>query len=124
MSEWAIVSAGLVRAVAVFFGSPDWPTEPQDELKAAGMIRAWNQNGNPLGLKPGDLIVRTDSSGKTKCNYAGVGYSWDAGMGCFIAPRPFASWTLDAGGKWQPPKALPTEGKWKWDEIKKDWVAQ
>lgn len=40
-------------------------------------------------------------------NYAGKGYIYDSSNDVFIAPQPYASWTLDSNWIWQPPVALP-----------------
>ena len=56
-------------------------------------------------------------------NYAGIGYTWD-GTG-FAAPKPYASWTLDADTYvWQAPTPCPVEeGKFfTWDEPTLSWV--
>jgi hypothetical protein len=55
-------------------------------------------------------------------NYAGTGYTWD-GTG-FAAPRPYASWSLNADTYlWEAPVAYPTDGKrYSWDETTTSWV--
>jgi hypothetical protein len=61
-----------------------------------------------------------DVPGKT---YAGAGYTYDPSTGVFIAPKPFASWSLDANYDWQAPIALPADGKrYSWDEANQVWV--
>jgi hypothetical protein len=40
--------------------------------------------------------------------YAAKGYTYDASKNKFIAPQPFASWSLDANDDWQPPITYPT----------------
>ena len=57
-------------------------------------------------------------------NYAGIGYSYDAGRDAFIPPKPFASWTLnDTTCLWDAPVAMPTDGKpYTWDEEAGNWV--
>jgi hypothetical protein len=45
-------------------------------------------------------------------NTPGIGYSYDAEADVFIAPRPFASWSLDENFDWQAPVARPEEGFW------------
>ena len=57
-------------------------------------------------------------------NYAGIGYSYDAGRDAFIPPKPFASWTLnDTTCLWDAPVAMPTDGKlYSWDEANGNWV--
>ena len=57
-------------------------------------------------------------------NYAGIGYSYDAGRDAFIPPKPFASWTLnDTTCLWDAPVAMPTDGKvYRWNEETLNWV--
>lgn len=58
-------------------------------------------------------------------NYAGIGYSYDAGRDAFIPPKPFESWLLDEDTcLWNAPVAMPTEGgPFTWDEDSQSWVA-
>lgn len=56
--------------------------------------------------------------------YAGPGYRYDADADVFIAPQPFASWSLDDNHDWQPPTPRPSEGgPWIWDEDTLSWVS-
>ena len=43
----------------------------------------------------GQVCKRTSYHNNIRYNYAGTGYSYDAGRDAFIAPQPFASWLLD-----------------------------
>jgi hypothetical protein len=58
-------------------------------------------------------------------NYAGLGYSYDAGRDAFIPPKPFASWLLnETSCLWEAPTPMPVvEGKmFKWGEDTTSWV--
>ena len=57
-------------------------------------------------------------------NYAGIGYTFDAERDAFIAPKPYASWTLDeATCNWQAPTPMPTDDKmYRWDEETTSWI--
>ena len=57
-------------------------------------------------------------------NYAGVGYIYDAERNAFIAPQPWASWTLnEATCQWDSPIPYPTDGKYYgWFEPNQEWV--
>ena len=57
-------------------------------------------------------------------NYAGIGYTYDKARDAFIAPQPYASWTLDdATCLWNAPVAMPTDGKfYQWSEATTSWV--
>jgi hypothetical protein len=71
----------------------------------------------------GQACKRTSYSGSYRKNYAGVGYRYDEELDAFIAPQPFASWTLDEDAKWQAPIPYPTDSLiYKWDEVAGDWT--
>ncbi len=65
------------------------------------------------------------SSGGTpfRKNYAGVGYTYDSGRDAFIAPKPYASWTLnETSCLWEAPVAMPTDGeRYTWNEETTSW---
>ena len=65
---------------------------------------------------------RTSYNGNIRKQYAGIGYTYDADNDVFIAPQPFASWSLDENFDWQPPTPRPTEGRWYWNEAEQVWV--
>ena len=56
-------------------------------------------------------------------NYAGIGYTYDAGRDAFIAPQPFASWLLDEDTcLWNAPVPYPNDGnRYQWDEDQGVW---
>ena len=56
-------------------------------------------------------------------NYAGIGYTYDASNGAFIAPKPYNSWVLnDSTYLWEAPVAMPDDGKYyTWDESNLQW---
>jgi hypothetical protein len=58
-------------------------------------------------------------------NYAGLGYTYDAGRDAFIPPKPYASWVLNESTcLWDAPVAMPIDDKiYTWDETTTNWVA-
>lgn len=68
--------------------------------------------------------VQTSYNGNIRKNYAGVGYTYDAGRDAFIPPKPFASWVLDETAcVWGAPVAMPEDGKrYTWDEATTSWA--
>ena len=74
----------------------------------------------------GGTWKQTSYNGNIRKNYAGIGYSYNADIDAFVAPKPYASWTLDANAQWQPPVAMPTDGTmespYTWDEATTSWV--
>ena len=53
--------------------------------------------------------------------YAGIGYTYDHVRGQFVAPQPYASWTLDENNDWQPPTPKP-DGDYYWNEETQTWL--
>lgn len=69
------------------------------------------------------VCKRTSYNGSIRKNYAGIGFTYDEALDAFIAPQPFASWTLDeVTCTWQPPKPKPTSGNYRWDEASVNWI--
>ena len=68
--------------------------------------------------------VQTSYNGNFRKNYAGSGYTYDKTRDAFIAPQPYASWTLvEATCQWEAPTAYPTDGEmYTWDEDTTAWV--
>ena len=69
----------------------------------------------------GQPCVRTSYNNNIRKQYAGIGYTYDAVKDQFVAPQPFASWSLDANNDWQAPTPKP-EGLYTWDEETLAWV--
>jgi hypothetical protein len=70
----------------------------------------------------GQVCKRTSYNSNIRKQYAGIGYTYDAVNDVFIAPQPYASWSLDANHDWQPPTPMPTEGFWYWNEAEQVWL--
>jgi hypothetical protein len=69
----------------------------------------------------GQVCKRTSYNGNYRKNYAGIGYTYDAELDAFIAPKPFESWVLDEDtATWEAPVAKP-EGDYFWDEATVSW---
>ena len=68
--------------------------------------------------------VQTSYNGNMRKQYAGIGYTYDDDADVFIAPQPFASWSLDDDYDWQPPTPMPSvKGKrYVWDEAEQEWA--
>lgn len=65
---------------------------------------------------------RTSYNNNIRKQYAGIGYKYDFNADVFIAPQPFASWSLDDNYDWQPPIPKPEGFGWYWDEELGNWV--
>ena len=71
-----------------------------------------------------DGTPSADQSKAFRKNYAGLGYTYDAGRDAFIPQRPYPSWILNESTcLWDAPVAYPTDGKrYTWDEGTTSWV--
>ena len=68
---------------------------------------------------------QTSYNASFRKHYAGIGYTYRSDIDAFVPPQPYPSWTLDADANWQPPLAMPTDGKmYLWDETNQVWEAQ
>jgi hypothetical protein len=67
---------------------------------------------------------QTSYNGKTRKNYAGIGYTYDSARDAFIPPKPFPSWVLNEETcLWDAPVAMPDDGQlYNWDEATTNWV--
>ena len=76
--------------------------------------------------------VQTSYNNNFRKQYAGIGYTFDSVKNKFIAPQPFASWSLDANDDWQAPVAYPTVTTYgdnvkyfiSWDEAGQRWIGK
>ena len=69
------------------------------------------------------LWVQTSYNGNFRKNYAAVGDTYDKTKDAFIAPKPYASWTLvEDTCQWTAPTAMPDDGKmYNWNEDTTSW---
>ena len=71
----------------------------------------------------GGTWKQTSYNGNMRKNYAGIGYTYRVDIDAFVPPQPFTSWTLNADAQWEPPVAMPTDGKmYSWDESTISWT--
>jgi hypothetical protein len=67
---------------------------------------------------------QTSYNGSVRKNYAGVGFTYNAGLDAFVPPKPYASWVLNNDtALWDAPTPMPTDDKkYSWDEATTSWV--
>lgn len=65
--------------------------------------------------------IQTSYNNNFRKQYASVGFTYDETKNEFVAPQPFASWSLDANNDWQPPTVKP-DGNYDWNEEKLSWI--
>ena len=70
------------------------------------------------------LWVQTSYNDNFRKNFAGIGYTYDKTKDAFIAPKPYASWTLvEDTCQWTAPVTYPDDGKvYRWNEDTTNWV--
>jgi len=109
MSHFAKVENGIVTQVIV---------AEQDVIDSGLFGTGWVQTSYNTrgGQHPEGRPLRK--------NYAGIGYTYDAGRDAFIAPKPYASWSLnETTCLWGAPTPMPTDNKlYRWDEPTTSWV--
>ena len=78
----------------------------------------------------GGTWKQTSYHGNIRKNYAGIGYTYDADIDAFVAPKPYPSWVLDENAQWQAPVPMPADAgtgeppkMYSWDEATLSWVA-
>jgi len=72
----------------------------------------------------GGTWKKTSYNGTIRKRYAGIGYTYNADLDAFVAPKPYASWVLNnETADWEAPVAMPTEeGKrYAWNEETGVW---
>ena len=52
--------------------------------------------------------------------FPSAGFTYDDVADQFVAPQPYASWTLDENNDWQPPTPKP-DGDYHWQEDTQTW---
>ena len=108
-----IDETGLVSNVLFVDNSVLMENGSESEIK--GVLFCQNLTGHQ-GWK------KTSYNGSSRRRYAGIGYTYDLNLDVFIAPKPFPSWSLDSNTNWQPPVAMPGDGKkYNWDEAGQQW---
>ena len=67
---------------------------------------------------------QTSYNGNIRKNYAGVGYTYDAGIDAFVPPKPYPSWVLNSStAQWEAPVPMPNDGAmYSWDEATQSWL--
>jgi len=86
----------------------------ESEAKGIEFLVAWS--GGYTNWK------QTSYNRNFRKNYAGVGYTYQADIDAFVAPKPYPSWTLNADAKWQPPVEKPVDNNfYQWNETNQAW---
>ena len=123
MSHFAKVEDGVVTQVLV--AEQDFINSGAVGDPAQWIQTSYNTRGG-VHYEPNSATPSADQSKALRKNYAGIGYTYDAGRDAFIPPKPdpYPSWVIDdSTGLWKPPVAQPTDGQeYDWDESTLSWV--
>ena len=125
MAHYALLNSAN-EVISVITGVDEWITQTDtDGTAVGGSTETWEAFYAAQPWHGAASCKRTSYNGNMRKNYAGIGYTYDAGRDAFIAPQPFASWVLDeATCQWGAPVPMPAEGgPWQWDEATLSWVA-
>ena len=79
----------------------------------------------------GTAWKQTSYNSNFRKQYAGIGYSYDSSKNKFIAPQPYASWSLDSSDDWKAPVTYPSVTEIDsnfvlivWDEDNQKWIGE
>ena len=114
MAHFAEIDANGVVQRVIVVANKDTADADGNEVESIGVAFCQNLLGGNW--------KQTSYNGNIRKNYAGIGYTYDAGLDAFIPPQPYPSWSLNADCVWQPPTPMPDDGKmYYWDEPALSW---
>ena len=113
MAHYAKVNNGLVEKVIV--AEAEFFDTLVDSSPGAWIQTSYNTYGG----------VHANGETPLRKNFAGIGHTYDSARDAFYEPKPYSSWTLNAGTCiWEAPVAHPNDGKMytTWNEGTESWV--
>ena len=118
MAHFAKVVDGTVTQVIV--AEPEFFETFVDSSPGQWIQTSYNTRG---GVHYDPETGEPDDGTPLRKNYAGIGFTYDAGKDAFIPPQPYASWTLnDDTCLWESPVAYPDDGQmYEWNEDTTSW---
>ena len=121
MSHFAKVVDGLVTQVIV--AEPEFFDTFVDSSPGEWLQTSYNTRGG-VHYQPNSNEPSADQSKALRKNYAGIGFTYDAGRDAFIAPKPYSKWVLDEQTcLWNAPTQRPEDGNiYVWDDDAGNWV--
>jgi hypothetical protein len=122
MAHYALINSNNV-VVQVITGVDETVTQLDNGVEVGGSTEAWEQFYENQPWHSGLTCKRTSYNNNIRKQYAGIGFTYDADADVFVAPQPFASWTLDENHDWQPPTPMPVDDKrYAWFEPNQQWI--
>lgn len=125
MAHYALINKDTNIVINVIAGVDENITQTDlDGSQIGGSSEAWEEFYASRPWFKNVYCKRTSYNNNIRKNYAGIGYTYDAGRDAFIAPKPFDSWVLNEDTcHWQAPVAYPTDGKlYLWNEETTQWI--
>jgi hypothetical protein len=112
MAHFAKVVDGLVTQVIV--AEPEFFDTFVDSSPGQWIQTSYNTRGG----------VHANGNTPLRKNYAGIGFTYDAGRDAFIPPKPYSKWVLNEQTcLWGAPTQMPNDGKrYSWDDNAGNWV--
>ena len=124
MAHYAFIDSNNI-VVKVLTGVDEDVTQDDNGTPVGGSTEAWEQFYENQSWHSGLTCKRTsyNATNGYRKQFAGIGYTFDAEADVFVAPQPYASWTLDSNYDWQPPTPYPTDGEtYYWNEEELAWA--
>ena len=91
MAHFAQLDENNVVTQVIVVGNDDITDINGNEVESIGVAFCQRLLGADTNWK------QTSYNSNMRVRYAGIGYSYNAGLDAFVPPQPFASWTLDNG---------------------------
>jgi len=121
MAHFAKVNNGIVEQVIV--AEPEFFDTFVDSSPGQWIQTSYNTRGG-VHYNPETGEPSADQTKALRKNYAGIGYTYDAGRDAFIPPKPYSKWVLnETTCLWDAPTQYPNDGKrYSWDDDAGNWV--
>jgi len=121
MAHFAKVVNGLVTQVIV--AEPEFFDTFVDSSPGDWVQTSYNTRGG-VHYQPNSNTPSADQSKALRKNYAGIGFTYDAGRDAFIPPKPFSKWVLNEQTcLWDAPTQPPNDGQiYVWDDDSGNWA--
>jgi len=128
MAHFAQLDENNVVTQVIVVGNDDITDANGNEVEEIGVAFCKKLLGADTNWK------QTSYNSNMRVRYAGIGYSYNAELDAFVAPQPFASWTLDAEtADWVSPAGpapalteaeVEARSYYRWDEDGGAWVLE
>ena len=125
MAHFCQLDENNIVTQVIVVGNDDCTDANGNEVESIGVAFCQKLLGAETNWK------QTSYNNSTRVRYAGIGYSYNAELDAFIAPKPFASWVLnEETADWESPvgaapsltEAEVTAGSYyTWDEENGEW---